>query len=697
VLQRQDDSPPPSRLPTRLINRRPLARAFRTPGSTRRRALFATCLLIAAAASAAANPPTPPAAAPSDLATNPTAAPSAPPPVVPPRIAAEVFAKPSSYTGMQLSPSGTQVVARAIVNDTECLVVRDLETGKARLISLPAKVELVWFGWAGDDRILFSFGSGVRWFDRDAYATRLIAYDLRTDKPVFIGRRDGGLEGDDVLYVDPAGEWLLLALQRTPYEYPAVFRADLGTGALREVVDAQRHVWDWYADRAGVVRTGIGYRGDSWFMVYRKSADEKFRRTAGADYGDRATLLDMLSLIRDSDEGFLLSDEKTGRLALYRYNFATGALGELVFESPTNDIDDFSLSEDGRSVVSVEYVDDRQRTAWLDPTLRTHQDRIDGTLPGRMNHFVSRSQDGKRFLVWSGAANDPGSYYLYVPGNALLKQVAVVHDGLNPAQLPATAYTGYPARDGLEIPAYLTLPLGREPKGLPLVVMPHGGPYGVRDELGYDNEVQFLANRGYAVLQPNYRGSAGYGAGFYQQGQGQWGRRMQDDLDDGVDWLVGQGIVDPKRVCLVGSSYGGYAALWGATRNPERYRCAASFAGVTDVGRQLKYQLNSFGDRRGRKDWRSTVEGEDGFDLDSISPYFGVAGLRVPVLLAHGEQDQIVPVRQSEMYASALKKAGKAHEHVVYPGEGHGLSDADNLADWLRRLEVFLARHNPAD
>jgi len=616
---------------------------------------------------------------------------------MPSLIAVEVFARPPSYTRMQLSPGGTQVVARTIVNDKECLVVRNLETGKARLISLPPQVELVRFGWAGEDRILFSFGSGVRWFDREAYATRLIAYDLRTDKPVFIGRRDGGLEGDDVLYVDSTGEWLLLALQRTPYEYPTVFRADLATGGLREVVDSQKDVWDWYADGAGVVRTGIGYRRDSWFMVYRKTADEKFRRTAGAAYGDREAGLDVLRLTRDSDDGFLLSDEKTGRFALYRYNFATGALGDLVVESPTNDVDDFSLSEDGKSVVSVDYTDDRARTVWLDPVLKGHQDRIDTALPGRMNHLVSRSQDGERFLVWSRAANDPGSYYLYVPGKALLKQVAILHDGLDPARLPAMTYTRYPARDGLEIPAYLSLPLGREPKGLPLVVMPHGGPYGVRDELGYSAEVQFLANRGYAVLQPNYRGSAGYGAWFYQQGQGQWGRRMQDDLDDGVDWLVGLGLVDPKRVCLVGSSYGGYAALWGATRNPERYRCAASFAGITDVGRQLKYQLNSFGDRRGRKDWRSTVEGDEGFDLDRISPYFGVEGLRVPVLLAHGEQDQIVPVRQSEMYATVLKKTGKVHEYVVYPGEGHGLSDADNLADWLRRLEAFLARHNPAD
>jgi len=184
------------------------------------------------------------------------------------------------------------------------------------------------------------------------------------------------------------------------------------------------------------------------------------------------------------------------------------------------------------------------------------------------------------------------------------------NEKLLPAQLSPMEAVRYKARDGLEIPAYLTLPTGREPKSLPLVIMPHGGPYGVRDTLEFDPEVQFLANRGYVVLQPNYRGSDSYGIDYYKRGYGEWGRRMQDDLDDGMDWLVGRGIVDPKRACLVGSSYGGYAAAWGATRNPERYRCASCFAGVFNLRKQLFY-TSDFLSSRLYKEFKSTVRGPE--------------------------------------------------------------------------------------
>jgi dipeptidyl aminopeptidase/acylaminoacyl peptidase len=253
----------------------------------------------------------------------------------------------------------------------------------------------------------------------------------------------------------------------------------------------------------------------------------------------------------------------------------------------------------------------------------------------------------------------------------------------------------YKARDGLEIPGYLTLPAGREAKGLPLVILPHGGPYGVRDTLRYDPEVQFLASRGYAVLQPNYRGSESYGLAFHKRGEGEWGRKMQDDLDDGMDWLVARGIVDPKRACLVGSSYGGYAAAWGATRNPERYRCAASFAGVFDLRTQLRY-TREFLISKVYREYKQTVKGPETFDLDSVSPLREVKRLKVPLLLIHGDDDSIVPVEQSKSYASALKSAGKAHDLHIIKNEGHGFREKGSFALYLGKLEAFLAQHNPA-
>jgi dipeptidyl aminopeptidase/acylaminoacyl peptidase len=610
---------------------------------------------------------------------------------------AESFVRPPNYSGMVLSPLGRQALGRTLVNGAECLVVLDLQTGKARLIGIPRRAALERYGWAGEKRILFSVGAATRWFDRDAYATRLFAQEVTGDTPVFIGRRNGGLVGDDVLFVEPDGQSLLIALQRTPYEYPGVFRASLSSGGLQEVVAPKDHVYEWYADGAGIVRAGIGTLPGAWFLLYRRTADEPFRRVAQGEEAGRAAPLAGLRLQRDSDLGYVLSDAKTGRYALHRYDFANGALGELVFESATNDVDDFDLTDDERSVLSVSYADDRRRTHWLHPVAELRQLQLDEALRGRINLIVSSSRDRKSLLVWSGAATQPGDFYLYEPDSGVLKRITNPAAGIDAAQLPTTRYVRYPARDSLEIPAYLTLPPGRAPRGLPLVVMPHGGPYGVRDELGYDAGVQFLASRGYAVLQPNFRGSAGYGAPFAYAGRGEWGRRMQDDLDDGVRWLADKGLVDPKRVCIVGASYGGYAALWGATRNPETYRCAASLAGVSDLPRQLRYQVNMMRSDRRRKQWRDQVTGEESFDLKAVSPIAGTAGLRVPVLIAHGDEDPIVPVEQSRLYANALAEAGKPHEFHVYEGVGHGFEDPADHADWLRRLEAFLARHNPAD
>lgn len=615
---------------------------------------------------------------------------------VPPRIAAADFARNPDLTDPQLSPRGTQLLAITVVDGRERLFVHDLASGLVRPVTLPLDQDIEWFDWAGEHRVLVSLSHPVRSKHAETVVTRLRVVDLESGASRELGDIRSGDEGDDVLYADPAGDWLLVSMQRTTAEYPSVVRFDLRTGAAEVVVAPHPNVWEWYADDSGTVRVGLGYRTKTWFELYRPDGASPFRNLGKRSYDDEASGIDLLQLAHGSDEGFVLSDARTGRYALYRFDFARQKLGELVYESPANDIDDYSVSRDGRRVLAVFFADERDRVRWLDPVMQQRQQSLERQFADRQVMFQSRDDTYSRFLVWIGGANDPGAYYYYEPGTDTVRRVARVNDRLDPAWLAPTRYVNYRARDGLEIPAYLTLPVGREPHDLPLVVVPHGGPYYVRDTLGYDPEVQFLANRGYAVLQPNFRGSSGYGEAFYEKGQGQWGRAMQDDLDDGVDWLVHSGTVDPARVCIEGSSYGGYAALWAVTRNPERYRCAASFAGVTDVRRQLKYQSSKL-DARERADWRDTVEGAHGFDLDSVSPLHQVARLERPVLVAHGNADSTVLFQQAELYRAALAHAGKQFEFVAYPGEGHGLYDPANFTDWLDRLDRFLAKYNPAD
>jgi len=617
----------------------------------------------------------------------------------PARIATSVLANRPLIQGPLLSPDGKRVAGRVTAGGTEVLGIIDFSAPNPQLIKMGESWDLRWYRWAGNGAVLFSVGMMVPYFDSEAYQTRLLVYDLATGATRFIGGRSEGLIGDDLLWIDPAGKDLLLSYQKTIYDWPSVFRIDIATNQQQVVVRPYDNIWDWYADDQGVVRFGFGNYGyNRWQMVYRATEGEKFRPVVRARVTDDIAGYDAVRVIQGSDEGYMLDrEEANGRYALFKFNFATRQRGELMFESPTNDIDSFDTAPDGKALLAAWYTDDRPRVHWFDPVMKSLQDDFDSAVGTRQASIVSRSRDEKIMLVHVGASNDPGAYYVFQKADGALRRFASVNEALSPRQLASTRYVHYQARDGLEIPAYLTLPLGRAARGLPLIILPHGGPYDIRDDGSYDAEVQFYANRGYAVLQPQFRGSGGYGKPFYEKGEGQWGRAMQDDLDDGMDWLAKDGVIDPKRVCIIGSSYGGFAALWGAARNPERYRCAATFAGISDLGRQLKYQLDFKISKRYRRDWRTTVKGADDFDLKTVSPLYTIAQLHVPILLMHGDKDQRVPYVQSSKFAEALRGAGKAYEFYSLAGEGHGFSTRENMQQWFDRLDVFLAKYNPAD
>ncbi len=661
-------------------------------------ALFSTAVHVPPARAQAAvtkipeSVPAAPSAPASASATAP-AVPLAKPRLIP---TADLAQEPV-ITNPRLSPDGANVLGRFHVNGKEAIGIHNLDGKPIILFGIPESRDLRWYRWAGNHRILISLAQTIPWEGDEVQATRLVMYDIETKAFKFIGESTEGFEGDDLLYVDPSGEWILLSYQRTIYDYPSVTRIELATNKHKEVVEQRADVWEWYADNDGVVRIGMGFDSNKWSMIYRPTAAEKFRKIGSAKYDDENAFFDVIRVAAGTDDGYILSNKATGRYALYKFNYATKTVGELVYANPTNDVTDFDLTDDGKALESVWYTDDRDRVLWFNPVMKKNQTDLDAVLKNNLNWIVSSSRDDKVMIVWTGSAHNPGAYYVYRPEAGMMNILAKMNPKVTSSEMARTSYVTYKARDGLEIPAYLTLPLGRDPKNLPLIVFPHGGPYYVRDKYEYDAEVQLLANRGYAVLQPNYRGSEGYGEDFYKKGEGQWGRQMQDDLDDGMDWLVKQGMVDAKRVCIVGASYGGYAALWGATRNPERYRCAASFAGVSDLGRQLKYQIDFRVNKRYRKDWRKIVQGAPDFDPRTVSPLFTIDQLHTPILLVHGDADQTVPYKQSKLYADALRKAGKTFEFYTYAKEGHGFSTSANLKDWLDRLDAFLGKYNPAN
>lgn len=390
----------------------------------------------------------------------------------------------------------------------------------------------------------------------------------------------------------------------------------------------------------------------------------------------------------------LSSDEENGFDTLYAFNQESGERAVL-FQRDGLDVAGSINDPWTRRVVGAVWIDDDVRRQYFDADLQRAYEAAAAALGGEAR-LLSWSRDRSRFLVYAERGMDGGAYYLFTPSENRMRRLVQAYPELGDRVQGERQAIRYRARDGVRIPAILTLPPG-ERRNLPLVLLPHGGPHGPRDDLGFDWWATFLASRGYAVLQPNYRGSGGYGHAWQSAGYRQWGGLMQHDLDDGVDALARAGIIDPARVCIVGASYGGYAALAGATLTPERYRCAVSVAGVSDLSAMLlETEKRTGGDDSMSSDWwrQSIGDREDDRDaIRAVSPAFLADHVRAPILLIHGTDDTVVPIDQSRRMLRALQSAGKDVRFVELSGDDHWLSDAPTRIRMLREIEGFLAQH----
>jgi dipeptidyl aminopeptidase/acylaminoacyl peptidase len=301
------------------------------------------------------------------------------------------------------------------------------------------------------------------------------------------------------------------------------------------------------------------------------------------------------------------------------------------------------------------------------------------------------SDDLKKLVVFSWSAKDPGSYYIFDLEKKQLKPLFATCPWIKPEQMADVYPISYKSRDGLVIHGYLTVPAGQEPKNLPMVVFPHGGPFS-RDIWEFDRDTQFLASRGYAVLQMNYRGSPGYGEDFYVKGQRHIGRELQDDITDGTKWAIAQGIADPHRIAIMGWSFGGYSALMGAIREPNLYRCAIDLSGVTDWVALLKYQrtvTEGFGDDENAEMIGDPIK--DAADLADISPVNHADKIAVPLLLVYSKDDRVVPFEQARLMKAALDSAHRSCELITKRNEGHGFYKYDHRLELYQQIDKFLA------
>jgi len=620
---------------------------------------------------------------------------------IPPRYPIEAFARLPFLDAPTLSPSGTRLAARFPVNGRHALMISSL-AGKDMLrtaVPMPAGAEPLWYRWTSDDLLIASVGELRRIEARDWIITRLISIRRDGANNWRVNWKNAPQIGDDLVFVPPGGgSAVLLASRDTFYSdaegfYPKVVRVDVETGrVINTVVQGRPPVLAWLADDGGTVRFGTGYdhQRNKGVLVYRPSGRTAFRTIDRADFSRNGELLVPVHIRSGSNQAIIASDHD-GHRALYEFDLISNTFGAKLVGIEGYDIDGIVKSPDAAAIIGVSYADERARVRWLSREYRQLQAEVDRAAGrGRFAEIVSFSADHRRLLVRTSSPTSPGSLYFMDRSHGLMRRIGHANTALEGARLAPMKAVTYRARDGLDIPAYLTLPVGRAAKDLPLIVLPHGGP-STRDVLGYDYWVQFLANRGYAVLQPNYRGSTGYGARFEDAADGQWGLAMQDDITDGVRWLVASGTVDAKRVCIMGGSYGGYAALQGVVRDPDLYRCSIAYAGVSHLDSQVQY------DRRflfGKRWWQAQRKAAP--DFDAVSPAHHAGQIKAPILLVHGKRDLVVPYAQSKRMYEALIRAGKKVEFVTQPLGTHNLSREEDRVSFLTAVDTFLSKHNPA-
>jgi dienelactone hydrolase len=581
-----------------------------------------------------------------------------------------------------------RIVVIATVADRK--MIRWVRAGEDKLRSIR---------WADDDNVMLTtsatstgyYGFKEEWFTLHLYNVTRNELQLLPGKPL------QAIMNDEVLpvvigsvmvrHVD--GHTVLFVPGAFSHHGPALFRCDLTTGHTNVVRAGQFDVRSWLVDDEGHLAAEETYDAQSQHWVIKDDRGVGYRELAS---GHAAIDIPQVLGFGPTPDTLLVQSIENGDWVWRLLSTRDGKFGEPMVEGTQFD----APIEDPMThrFIGGMYVDDTPEYVFFDAALEDRWKSIVSAFDGSKVTYVSASRNFSKVLVRVGGAKYGFRYELIDLDHPAAISVGQIYTGLD-SPLEVRRIT-YAAADGLQIPAYLTLPRSRAPHNLPLVVLPHGGPE-ARDTAGFDWWSQALADQGYVVLQPNYRGSD-LGRKFVEAGFGEWGRKMQTDLSDGVRYLVKEGIADAARVCIVGASYGGYAALAGATLDTGSYRCAVSVAGISDLAQMLRSASAGGVDTRlETRYWGRYWGGRSDAVLDAISPIKHVDAVNIPVLLIHGRDDTVVPFEQSQLIFDELRRKHKDVDLVTLKREDHWLSHSDTRLQMLEATVSFLRAHNPPD
>lgn len=632
--------------------------------------------------------------------------------------AVESFFRHPDVGFVTLSPSGRYVaLLNRLDGGQQALVVR--ETADPKKVSTVATFEsarLRDLEWVNDNRLTFMLKNAKIEFegnfdqfaaDRDGtHLTHLISGSWRHEQES-LGTliKDRVLTADytfiDVTH-DGSDDIIVgkLSWNNVDPQPQSVhpYRLNTRTRILTDMVKGPQpeHVLDWLFDASDQPRVAVAQGKGRCIAYYRAEAAGPWSEISNRDcFQDEA----FLPLMFDNHNTLYVRAGYKGRTALFAFDLDK----KMLDKAPFVDIDGFdftgTLEQDyaAKKILGVRFQADAASTVWLDPAMQAIQKKVDALLPGTINH-VACAQDCRNpvaVVVTSMSDRTPATYYLYTPADGHIVGLGSAHPDIQPKQMGKRDFFHYAARDGLQIPVYVTMPPDKAAGPRPAIVLVHGGPWVRGGSWEWDAEAQFLATRGYVVLQPEFRGSTGFGSKHFRAGWQQWGRAMQDDLADAAAWAVKQGWADAKRVGIMGASYGGYATLMGLVRNPDVFRAGVEWSGVTDIELLFTLAESDASEDARRYDLKTLIGDalKDPAAFADVSPLAQAGRIRQPLLMAHGAMDRRVPVAHAAKMHDAVRAKNANVEYVVYPEEAHGWRHEDDSIDFWKRVEAFLDKN----
>ena len=614
---------------------------------------------------------------------------------------ASAFARLPHIEHVSISPNGERIAY--VTNDEDRKLIAVIEVGGGLLNAVNAShLRVQDTFWHDEDTLLLRVGDvrGLFAVRGDVDYSALFTLDVNTGESrqlVTRGRNIGfNPNASRVAGVERSTGRLLMPLRDDDRRLNLV-AVDPDTGGRHILSRGGESTRYWIADATGERHVEFRYLDSAGrYRIILHDGDVR-RELARTD----APLIDLFVHGFTTDGAAIavrtFDREGGGTQKLQRVELRDGQVSATMFQDPVYDFRNARIDPHSGAVIGVTIEREQAETVWFDPELARFQDLLETAFQNAAVHIRDWSRDRARFIVSTKPADAPPSYFLFDRATMNAAPILSAYPELAQTRLAPRRPVRLTMRDGLVIDAYLTAPAGRGPH--PFVVLPHGGP-SARDTSGFDDFAHFLASRGYGVIQPNFRGSDGYGAAFETAGYGEWGRgTMQHDVTDATQWLITEGLADPARICIAGLSYGGYAALAGAAFTPELYACSISINGVTDLRRFIDYVDDRYGeDSQPARYWRLAMTGELNPDrlsrvLREISPIEHAGAIRIPVLLMHGEDDTVVPRSQSRDMHRALRRAGAEVRYVGLDGGDHWLLEYPTRLAVFQEMERFLAEH----